>query len=108
MHSTVSLDVYGFLSFFAARRPSVWSSGGLGGGRDWLGIFLGNIAHHYSHGAVLAIVMAPNFLYRLSFSISSKSPLSMYPFLAPIMIDFGYDPLWFLHTAGRQPANIVS
>jgi tripartite ATP-independent transporter DctM subunit len=64
------------------------------GGDGLVRDFLGNIAHHYSHGAVLAIVMALIFFIGFFLDFIEITFIHV-PVLAPIIIEFGYDPLWF-------------
>jgi len=56
--------------------------------------FLGGIAHKYSYTAVLAIVMLLIFFIGFFLDFIEITFIHV-PVLAPIMIDFGYDPLWF-------------
>ncbi len=56
--------------------------------------FLGGIAHQYSHGAVLGIVMLLIFFIGFFLDFIEITFIHV-PVLAPIMIDFGYDPVWF-------------
>jgi tripartite ATP-independent transporter DctM subunit len=56
--------------------------------------FLSGIAHQYSHGAVLAIVMTLIFFVGFFLDFIEITFIHV-PVLAPIMIDFGYDPVWF-------------
>ena len=56
--------------------------------------FLGGIAHKYSHTAVLAIVMLLIFFIGFFLDFIEITFIHV-PVLAPIMIDFGYDPIWF-------------
>jgi len=56
--------------------------------------FLGGLAHQYSHGAVLAIVMGLIFVIGFFLDFIEITFIHV-PVLAPIMIDFGYDPVWF-------------
>ena len=56
--------------------------------------FLGGIADKYSHGAVLAIVMLLIFFIGFFLDFIEITFIHV-PVLAPIMIDFGYDPIWF-------------
>jgi tripartite ATP-independent transporter DctM subunit len=56
--------------------------------------FLSGIAHQYSHGAVLAIVML--LIFSIGFFLDFIEITFIHvPVLAPIMIEFGYDPIWF-------------
>jgi tripartite ATP-independent transporter DctM subunit len=56
--------------------------------------FLGFIAETYSHTMVLAIVMALIFFIGFFLDFIEITFIHV-PVLAPIMIDFGYDPIWF-------------
>jgi tripartite ATP-independent transporter DctM subunit len=56
--------------------------------------FLGSIAHKYSHTAVLGIVMLLIFFIGFFLDFIEITFIHV-PVLAPIMIDFGYDPVWF-------------
>jgi tripartite ATP-independent transporter DctM subunit len=56
--------------------------------------FLEGIAHKYSHTAVLAIVMLLIFFIGFFLDFIEITFIHV-PVLAPIMIDFGYDPIWF-------------
>jgi tripartite ATP-independent transporter DctM subunit len=56
--------------------------------------FLGSIAHKYSHNMVLAIVMGLIFFIGFFLDFIEITFIHV-PVLAPIMIDFGYDPIWF-------------
>ena len=56
--------------------------------------FLGFIADEYSHTAVLAIVMLLIFFIGFFLDFIEITFIHV-PVLAPIMIDFGYDPIWF-------------
>ena len=64
------------------------------GGDQLVRNFLGGIAHEYSHGAVLAIVMALIFFIGFFLDFIEITFIHV-PVLAPIMIEFGYDPIWF-------------
>lgn len=65
---------------------------GLGGDHLVRG-FLGSIAHAYSHYAVLAIVMGLIFVIGFFLDFIEITFIHV-PVLAPIMIEFGFDPLW--------------
>ena len=56
--------------------------------------FLGGIAYKYSHTAVLAIVMLLIFFIGFFLDFIEITFIHV-PVLAPIMIDFGFDPIWF-------------
>ncbi len=64
------------------------------GGDGLVRAFLGSIAHQYSKGAVLAIVMLLIFFIGFFLDFIEITFIHV-PVLAPIMIDFGFDPLWF-------------
>jgi tripartite ATP-independent transporter DctM subunit len=64
------------------------------GGDSLVRHFLGALAHRYSHGAVLAIVMALIFFIGFFLDFIEITFIHV-PVLAPIMIEFGYDPVWF-------------
>lgn len=64
------------------------------GGDEIVREFLGGIADNYSQGAVLAIVMALIFFIGFFLDFIEITFIHV-PVLAPIMIDFGYDPIWF-------------
>ncbi|HSO19441.1 MAG TPA: TRAP transporter large permease subunit [Desulfosarcina sp.] len=56
--------------------------------------FLGAMAHRYSHNMVLAIVMALIFVIGFFLDFIEITFIHV-PVLAPIMIEFGFDPVWF-------------
>ncbi len=64
------------------------------GGDDLVRGFLGSVADKYSHGTVLFIVMAVIFIIGFFLDFIEITFIHV-PVLAPIMIDFGYDPVWF-------------
>jgi len=64
------------------------------GGDGLVRNFLGGLAHQYSHGVVLAIVMGLIFVIGFFLDFIEITFIHV-PVLAPIMIDFGYDPVWF-------------
>jgi tripartite ATP-independent transporter DctM subunit len=64
------------------------------GGDGLVREFLGGLAEDYSRGAVLAIVMALIFFIGFFLDFIEITFIHV-PVLAPIMIDFGYDPIWF-------------
>jgi tripartite ATP-independent transporter DctM subunit len=56
--------------------------------------FLSGLAGKYSHGMVLAIVMG--FIFVMGFFLDFIEITFIHvPVLAPIMIEFGFDPIWF-------------
>ena len=64
------------------------------GGDSLVRTFLATMAETYSHGMVLAIVMLLIFLIGFFLDFIEITFIHV-PVLAPIMIDFGYDPVWF-------------
>jgi tripartite ATP-independent transporter DctM subunit len=64
------------------------------GGDGLVREFLGSLAEKYSHAGVLAIVMALIFVIGFFLDFIEITFIHV-PVLAPIMIDFGFDPLWF-------------
>jgi tripartite ATP-independent transporter DctM subunit len=64
------------------------------GGDSLVRDFLAGMAHRYSHGLVLTIVMSLIFFIGFFLDFIEITFIHV-PVLAPIMIDFGYDPLWF-------------
>jgi tripartite ATP-independent transporter DctM subunit len=64
------------------------------GGDEIVREFLGGIAHKYSHHMVLAIVMLLIFFIGFFLDFIEITFIHV-PVLAPIMIEFGYDPIWF-------------
>lgn len=63
------------------------------GGDHLVRDFLGGIAHAYSHYAVLFIVMLVIFLVGFFLDFIEITFIHV-PVLAPVMIEFGFDPLW--------------
>jgi tripartite ATP-independent transporter DctM subunit len=112
MHTTVRLTCMVFIILCGAAAFGLVFRGLGGDGivRDFLGgiadqyshgavlaivmLFLGGIADQYSHGAVLAIVMLLIFFIGFFLDFIEITFIHV-PVLAPIMIDFGYDPVWF-------------
>ena len=92
MRSTVKLTCMVFIILCGAAAFGLVFRG-LGGDHLVRG-FLGGIAHKYSHSAVLAIVMALIFFIGFFLDFIEITFIHV-PVLAPIMIDFGYDPIWF-------------
>jgi len=92
MHTTVRLTCMVFIILCGAAAFGLVFRGLGGDGivRD----FLGSIADQYSHGAVLAIVMLLIFFIGFFLDFIEITFIHV-PVLAPIMIDFGYDPVWF-------------
>ena len=92
MLSTVKLTCMVFIILCGAAAFGLVFRG-LGGDHLVRG-FLGNIAHHYSKAMVLAIVMGVIFIIGFFLDFIEITFIHV-PVLAPIMIDFGYDPVWF-------------
>jgi tripartite ATP-independent transporter DctM subunit len=64
------------------------------GGDGLVRDFLGSLADKYSHNMVLAIVMALIFVIGFFLDFIEITFIHV-PVLAPIMIEFGFDPVWF-------------
>jgi tripartite ATP-independent transporter DctM subunit len=64
------------------------------GGDGLVRDFLGSLADKYSHNLVLAIVMALIFVIGFFLDFIEITFIHV-PVLAPIMIEFGFDPVWF-------------
>jgi tripartite ATP-independent transporter DctM subunit len=64
------------------------------GGDDIVREFLGGLAAVYSKGAVLAIVMAVIFFVGFFLDFIEITFIHV-PVLAPIMLEMGFDPVWF-------------
>ena len=92
MESTVKLTCMVFIILCGAAAFGLVFRG-LGGDSLVRG-FLAGIAHQYSRGAVLAIVMGVIFIIGFFLDFIEITFIHV-PVLAPIMInEFGYDPLW--------------
>ena len=92
MTSTVTLTCMVFIILCGATAFGLVFRGL--GGDDLVRDFLSSLADQYSHGAVLAIVMGLIFLIGFFLDFIEITFIHV-PVLAPIMIDFGYDPVWF-------------
>ena len=64
------------------------------GGDELVREFLGGLADRYSHNMVLAIVMGLIFVLGFFLDFIEITFIHV-PVLAPIMIEFGFDPVWF-------------
>ena len=64
------------------------------GGDGLVREFLGGLAAQYSHNMVLAIVMGLIFVIGFFLDFIEITFIHV-PVLAPIMIEFGFDPIWF-------------
>ena len=63
-------------------------------GDDLVRNFLAGIGHKHSYAAVLAIVLI--IIFVIGFFLDFIEIIFIHvPVLAPIMIDFGFDPVWF-------------
>jgi len=63
-------------------------------GDDLVRNFLGGLAGHFSRAGVLAIVMV--LIFFIGFFLDFIEIVFIHvPVLAPIMLEFGFDPLWF-------------
>jgi tripartite ATP-independent transporter DctM subunit len=92
MHTTTRLTCMVFIILCGAAAFGLVFRGL--GGDTIVREFLGGIAHKYSHAAVLAIVMLLIFFIGFFLDFIEITFIHV-PVLAPIMIDFGYDPVWF-------------
>jgi tripartite ATP-independent transporter DctM subunit len=92
MHTTVRLTCMVFIILCGAAAFGLVFRGL--GGDGLVRNFLGGLAHQYSHGAVLAVVMALIFFIGFFLDFIEITFIHV-PVLAPIMIEFGYDPVWF-------------
>ncbi len=91
MMSTMKLTCMVFIILVGAAAFGLVFRG-LGGDHLVRG-FLGAIAHAYSKWAVLAIVMGLIFVIGFFLDFIEITFIHV-PVLAPIMIEFGFDPLW--------------
>lgn len=64
------------------------------GGDELVRNFLGGLADQYSRGMVLAIVMGLIFIIGFFLDFIEITFIHV-PVLAPIMLEFGFDPIWF-------------
>ena len=92
MLSTVKLTCMVFIILCGAAAFGLVFRG-LGGDQLVRG-FLGGIADQYSKTVVLFIVMGVIFIIGFFLDFIEITFIHV-PVLAPIMIDFGYDPVWF-------------
>ena len=92
MLSTVKLTCMVFIILCGAAAFGLVFRG-LGGDQLVRG-FLGGIAHRYNKTVVLFIVMGVIFIIGFFLDFIEITFIHV-PVLAPIMIDFGYDPVWF-------------
>lgn len=92
MHSTVRLTCMVFIILCGAAAFGLVFRGL--GGDELVREFLGSLADKYSHGMVLAIVMGLIFFIGFFLDFIEITFIHV-PVLAPIMTEFGYDPVWF-------------
>jgi tripartite ATP-independent transporter DctM subunit len=92
MHSTVRLTCMVFIILCGAAAFGLVFRGL--GGDTLVRHFLGTLAGHYSKEVVLAIVMGLIFIIGFFLDFIEITFIHV-PVLAPIMIEFGFDPLWF-------------
>ena len=92
MMSTVKLTCMVFIILCGATAFGLVFRGL--GGDHLVREFLGGLADTYSQGLVLAIVMG--LIFAIGFFLDFIEITFIHvPVLAPIMIEFGYDPVWF-------------
>ncbi len=92
MHATLQLTCMVFIILVGAAAFGLVFRGM--GGDGLVREFLGNIAHEHSKWFVLFIVMALIFVIGFFLDFIEITFIHV-PVLAPIMIEFGFDPLWF-------------
>ena len=92
MRSTLQLTCMVFIILVGAAAFGLVFRGM--GGDELVRAFLGGIADNYGQWTVLAIVMGLIFIIGFFLDFIEITFIHV-PVLAPIMIDFGFDPLWF-------------
>ena len=92
MNSTMQLTCMVFIILVGAASFGLVFRGM--GGDHLVRMFLGTISHHYGHWTVLAIVMGLIFVIGFFLDFIEITFIHV-PVLAPIMIEFGFDPAWF-------------
>jgi tripartite ATP-independent transporter DctM subunit len=92
MDSTMQLTCMVFIILVGAASFGLVFRGM--GGDELVRHFLGTLSHHYGHWTVLAIVMGLIFVIGFFLDFIEITFIHV-PVLAPIMIEFGFDPLWF-------------
>jgi tripartite ATP-independent transporter DctM subunit len=92
MNSTMQLTCMVFIILVGAASFGLVFRGM--GGDHLVRTFLGTISHHYGHWTVLAIVMGLIFIIGFFLDFIEITFIHV-PVLAPIMIEFGFDPAWF-------------
>jgi TRAP-type mannitol/chloroaromatic compound transport system permease large subunit len=92
MRSTMSLTCMVFIILCGAALFGLVFRGL--GGDELVRDFLKGIGDQYSYAVVLAIVLA--IIFFIGFFLDFIEIIFIHvPVLAPIMIDFGFDPVWF-------------
>jgi tripartite ATP-independent transporter DctM subunit len=92
MDSTMQLTCMVFIILVGAAAFGLVFRGT--GGDTLVRHFLGTLSHHYGQWTVLAIVMGIIFVIGFFLDFIEITFIHV-PVLAPIMIEFGFDPLWF-------------
>ncbi len=92
MHSTLKLTCMVFIILVGAAAFGLVFRGLHGD--NLVRQFLGAIAEHHGHWFVLAIVMGLIFVIGFFLDFIEITFIHV-PVLAPIMIEFGFDPVWF-------------
>jgi tripartite ATP-independent transporter DctM subunit len=92
MHSTMQLTCMVFIILVGAAAFGLVFRGL--GGDDLVREFLGGIAENHGKWFVLSIVMGLIFIIGFFLDFIEITFIHV-PVLAPIMIDFGFDPAWF-------------
>jgi tripartite ATP-independent transporter DctM subunit len=92
MHSTMQLTCMVFIILVGAASFGLVFRGM--GGDHLVREFLGGIAHHHGQWTVLFIVMGLIFVIGFFLDFIEITFIHV-PVLAPIMIEFGFDPAWF-------------
>ena len=92
MHATLQLTCMVFIILVGAAAFGLVFRGM--GGDGLVREFLGGIAHEHSKWFVLFIVMGLIFVIGFFLDFIEITFIHV-PVLAPIMIEFGFDPLWF-------------
>jgi tripartite ATP-independent transporter DctM subunit len=92
MHATMQLTCMVFIILVGAAAFGLVFRGT--GGDHLVREFLGGIAHEHGKWVVLAIVMGLIFIIGFFLDFIEITFIHV-PVLAPIMIEFGFDPVWF-------------
>ena len=92
MHSTLQLTCMVFIILVGAASFGLVFRGM--GGDELVRAFLGGIAANHGQWTVLAIVMGIIFIIGFFLDFIEITFIHV-PVLAPIMIEFGFDPAWF-------------